>query len=220
MKSRLDGYLMSEEKAISGFYYPNKMGRIVLLSLEEIIGKNAVAAILTQAGLQHYIPDLPPNDLNKQFRFEELSQILLALEQVFGPRGGRGVALRAGRVCFKYGLRDFGPMMGFTDLAFRLSPLETKLQAGADIFANIFNQFSDQQVRVESNADQIIWHIDRCPVCWNRHSDVPVCHLAVGILQESLYWVSGGKVFSVEETSCVAKGDPTCSIVIEKQALG
>lgn len=211
---------MSEEKAISGFYYPNKMGRIVLLSLEEIIGKNAVNAILTQAGLQHYISVLPPNDLNKQFRFEELSQIQLALEQVFGPRGGRGVALRAGRVCFKYGLRDFGPMLGFTDLAFRLSPLDTKLQAGADIFANIFNQFSDQQVRVESNEDQIIWHIDRCPVCWNRHSDVPVCHLAVGILQESLYWVSGGKVFSVEETSCVAKGDPACSIVIDKQALG
>jgi predicted hydrocarbon binding protein len=211
---------MSKEQPINGYYYPNKMGRIVLLSLEEIIGKNAVTAILTEAGLQHYIPDLPPNDLNKQFGFDELSQIQHALEQVFGPRGGRGVALRAGRVSFKYGLRDFGPMLGFTDLAFRLSPLETKLQAGADIFANIFNQFSDQQVRVESNVDQIIWHIDRCPVCWRRHTDVPVCHLAVGILQESLYWVSGGKVFSVEETNCVAKGDPTCSIVIEKQALG
>ena len=73
-------------------------------------------------------------------------------------------------------------MMGFTDLAFRLSPLEMKLQAGADIFADIFNQFSDQQVRVESNSDHIIWHIDRCPVCWNRHSEMPVCHLAVGYL--------------------------------------
>ncbi len=214
-----DGTSMSKEIPVSGYFYPNKMGRIVLLSLEEIIGKNAFIAILHEAGLQRYIPDLPPNDLNKQFGFEELSQIQLALEQVFGPRGGRGVALRAGRVSFKYGLRDFGPMLGFTDLAFRLAPLETKLQAGADIFANIFNQFSDQQVRVESNADQIFWHIDRCPICWNRHTDVPVCHLAVGILQESLYWISGGKVFSVEETSCVAKGDSTCSIVIEKQAL-
>lgn len=111
-------------------------------------------------------------------------------------------------------------MLGFTDLAFRLSPLEKKLQAGAGIFADIFNQFSDQQVRVEDSAEQIIWHIDRCPVCWNRRADSPVCHLAVGIIQESLYWVSGGKVFNVEEISCTAKGDPTCSILIEKQALG
>lgn len=196
------------------------MGRIILLSLEEIVGPNAVRAILGQAGLTHYVGKYPSNNLKKQFKFDDLSQILVALEQLFGPRGGRGVALRSGRVCFKYGLREFGPMLGFTDLAFRLSPLETKLQAGAEIFADIFNQFSDQRVRVEVGDEQILWHIDRCPVCWNRHADSPVCHLAVGILQESLYWVSGGKVFFVEEVSCAARGDPTCSILIEKQALG
>jgi hypothetical protein len=211
---------MSGRQTKSGFFYPNKMGRIVLLSLEEIIGPKAVKAVLSQAGLMQYIGKYPANTMKKQFRFDELSRIQEALEQLFGPRGGRGVALRSGRVCFKYGLREFGPKLGFTDLAFRLSPLETKLQAGAGIFADIFNQFTDQKVRIETNSEQIIWHIERCPVCWNRHSDVPVCHLAVGILQESLYWVSGGKVFSVEEDSCIAKGDPTCSIVIEKQALG
>ena len=35
----------------------------------------------------------------------------------------------------------------------------------------------------------------------------PVCHLAVGLLQEALYWVSGGKVFNVEEKTCIAAGD-------------
>jgi len=210
---------MTKIQAKNGYYYPNKMGRIVLLSLEEIIGPNAVKAILIHAGLPRYVRKYPSNNFKKQFKFEELSQILVALEQIFGPRGGRGVAIRSGRVCFKYGLREFGPMLGFTDLAFRLSPLETKLQAGAGIFADIFNQFSDQRVRVESGAEHILWHIDRCPVCWKRHADSPVCHLAVGIIQESLYWVSGGKVFDVEEVSCIAKGDPTCSIRIEKQAL-
>lgn len=211
---------MPKKQAKNGFYYPNKMGRIVLLSLEEIIGQNGVKAILSQAGLMHYVGHYPSNSLDKQFKFDDLSQIQVALEQIFGPRGGRGVTLRSGRVCFKYGLREFGPMQGFTDLAFRLSPLDTKLQAGAEIFADIFNQFSDQRVRVEAGVEQIFWHIDRCPVCWNRHADSPVCHLAVGIIQESLYWVSGGKIFSVEEISCIAKGDPTCSILIEKQALG
>ena len=190
------------------------------MSLEEIIGPKAVKVALSQAGLVHYANKYPSNSMKKGFGFDELSHIQIALEQLFGPRGGRGVALRSGRVCFKYGLREFGSLSGFTDQAFRLAPLDTKLQAGASIFADIFNQFTDQKVRVETSTDQILWHIDRCPVCWNRHADVPVCHLAVGILQESLYWVSGGKVFNVEEISCVAKGDPTCTILIDKQALG
>jgi hypothetical protein len=137
---------MTKTQVKNGFFYPNKMGRIVLLSLEEIIGPNAVKAVLNHAGLDHYLKKFPANDLKKQFKFDELIQIQVALEKLFGPRGGRGIALRAGRVCFKYGLRDFGPKLGFSDLAFRLAPLETKLHAGASIFADIFNQFSDQQV--------------------------------------------------------------------------
>jgi predicted hydrocarbon binding protein len=41
----------------------------------------------------------------------------------------------------------------------------------------------------------------------------------VGLLQESLYWLSGGKIFNVEETECIARGDPACTILIEKQPI-
>jgi predicted hydrocarbon binding protein len=70
-------------------------------------------------------------------------------------------------------------------------------------------------VRVEEKDNQIFWHIERCPLCWGRTTDEPVCHLAVGLLQESLYWLSGGKLFNVEETACIAKGDAACTIVID-----
>jgi predicted hydrocarbon binding protein len=110
-------------------------------------------------------------------------------------------------------------MMGFTDLAFRLAPLENKLRSGAELFADIFNRYTDQKVQVEVKDDHLLWHIQRCPICWNRESNAPVCHLAVGLLQEALYWVSGGKIFRIEETHCIAQGDPACSIRIEKQVL-
>jgi len=42
---------------------------------------------------------------------------------------------------------------------------------------------------------------------------------SVSLLQESLYWLSRGKVFNVEETTCVAKGDESCTIVIDKIPL-
>ena len=104
-------------------------------------------------------------------------------------------------------------------MAFRLLPLSTKLHTGTKAFADLFNKHTDQKVRVEEKEDQIFWHIERCPLCWQRKADEPVCHLAVGLLQEALYWLSGGKIFNVEETACIARGDGACTIVIDRVPL-
>ena len=201
------------------YYYPNKLGRILFMGMEEVMGRNGVNATLNLANLSHLIHNYPPNNLDPGLRFDELSRIQSALEEQFGTRAGRGLALRSGRAGFKYGLREFGPVLGCTDLAFRLLPLNSKLRAGAEIFARVFNEFTDQRVKLVEEPDYILWEIERCPVCWDRHTDSPVCHLAVGLLQESLYWVSNGKFFNVEETRCIAIGDPACTIQIDKMPL-
>jgi predicted hydrocarbon binding protein len=74
-------------------------------------------------------------------------------------------------------------------------------------------------VRIEEEDNKIFWNIDRCPLCWGRKTEDVACHLAVGLLQESLYWVSGGKVFHVEETACIARGDSSCTMVIDRTPL-
>ena len=201
------------------YFYPNQLGRIILIGMEEVVGRIGVNAVLNQAKLSQLIDNYPSNDLERNFKFEELSAIQQAFEEIYGPRGGRGLTLRVGRACFKHGLREFGPVLGFTDLAFRLLPLDEKLRTGANSFAEIFNRFSDQRVVVDEDNEYFYWTIERCPVCWGRRTDSPVCHLAVGLLQEALYWVSGGKFFNVEEVECIAKGDPICRIVIEKKSL-
>ncbi len=201
------------------FFYPNKIGRIILLAMEEIIGRNGVNAVLNQANLRHLINHYPADNLDREVDFDVVSRIQVALEELYGPRGGRGLALRSGRACLKYGLREFGALFGFTDLSFRLLPLDAKIQKGAQIFSDIFNKYSDQVVQVEEESERFLWKIDRCPVCWDRKTEAPVCHLAVGILQEGLYWVSGGKFYNVEEIECIAKGDVSCIIAIDKQAL-
>jgi predicted hydrocarbon binding protein len=198
------------------YYYPNKMGRIILLALEEILGKNGIDGILSHLDLDHWIDHYPPNNLDLAFPFKDLSRIQVGLEEIYGPRAGQGLALRVGQASFKYGLREFGPMLGITDIAFRLLPLPTKLSKGADIFSKTFNQFSDQIVRVEKDEQNIYWHIERCPVCWERETEYPCCNLAVGILQEALYWISGGRFFNVDEIACIAQGDLACTILIER----
>lgn len=201
------------------YYYPQKMGRIILQGMEEVIGKSGVDAVLRLAALE----DLPRNPsrsgMERSFPFETVSLLQSTLEQAYGPRGGRGLALRAGRAGFKYGLKEYGSMLGITEMAFRLLPLSTKLNTGAKTFADLFNKHTDQQVRLEVTEKQILWHIERCPLCWDRQAEEPVCHLAVGVLQEALYWLSGGKVFNVEETACIAKGDADCTIAIDKIPL-
>jgi predicted hydrocarbon binding protein len=201
------------------YHYPNKMGRIILLALEEILGRTGIHAVLNQMKMSYLINNYPPSNLDREFSFETLSNIQQGLESIYGPRAGQGLALRSGQACFKYGLREFGPMLGITDMAFRLLPLPTKISNGARIFADTFNKFTDQQVRIEENETQIHWHIERCPICWERTTNRPGCGLAVGLLQEALYWTSGGKYFVLKETACIAQGDETCTILIEKEPV-
>ncbi len=208
---------MSETE--TSFFYPNRMGRIMLLALEEIIGRHGVNALLNLASLTGYINNYPPHNQDLRVPFEDISRIQSVLEEAYGPRGGRGLALRTGRASFSYGLREFGPELGLTDLAFRLLPLPIKLKVGSQALAGLFNQFTDQRVRLEIDEKNIFWHIERCPLCWQRQTADPACHLAVGLLQETLYWVSGGKFFSVEETQCIARGDETCTIIIDQNPL-
>jgi predicted hydrocarbon binding protein len=191
------------------------MGRIILLSMEEVMGRNGVNAILKFASLTELMEDYPPDDGVMGFPFKTLSTITNSLEQVYGPHGGRGLALRIGRACFNYGVRQYGVQIGLAEMTFRLLPLSVKVNAGAKAFAELFNNFTDQRVRIEEENGLLLWHIERCPLCWERREQDPVCHLAAGILQEALYWLSGGKVFNVEEKTCIAAGDVSCMIVID-----
>jgi len=81
------------------------------------------------------------------------------------PRSGRGLALRAlGRACFKYGLKEFGPVLGIADLAFRLLPLHMKAQGGGrHLLPKTFNKFSDQVVRLDEAEDRFVWENVRWP---------------------------------------------------------
>ncbi len=201
------------------YFFPNKMGRIILLAMEEVMGHNGVNAVLNLARLQHRIGSYPPNNFAREFSFDEVGQLMQALDEMYGPRGGRGLARRAGRACFKFAIKDFGPMLGIADLTFRVLPLGMKLKVGFEVMAQTFNKFTDHLVRLGEDEQYFHWIMERCGTCWGRKCDSPCCHLAVGILEEGLYWVSGGKNFCVEEVLCIAAGDRTCTILIDKRPL-
>lgn len=204
----------------SGLYYPSKFGLIMIKALEDVMGKNGLNAILNLAGLNAYIDNYPADNLEKSFDFADVSSINIALEEMYGPRGGRGLALRAGRSTFADALKNFGALAGAGDLAFKVLPLQAKMRIGIPAMAKIFTQVSDQHSTVEEHENEFVYTIHKCPVCWGRTGvDKPACFIAVGLLQEGLKWVSGGNEFRVNESKCVALGDPVCEFIIQKEPI-
>ena len=199
----------------SGLYYPNKFGLLVITALRSEMGQNGIDAILSLAKLEEMIDSYPANNLQKAFDFAALSSINIALEEMYGQRGGRGIASRAGRALFADGLKDFGSLVGVGDLALQVLPLKQKIKIGLPAFATIFNRITDQVVEVDQDGEDHLWKITRCPVCWGRNDLLkPACDLAGGLLEESLRWVSGGIDFEVVEEKCHAVGDDCCQFRI------
>ncbi len=225
--SRGSGDPLRAEGSITGasYFFANKMGRIIFLALEEVAGDESLRAILSlvrgmasiprQERLGHY----PPNNFAAEFSFNELGRIQRAIEELYGPRTGRRLARRVGKACFRIGVEDLRPVLGIADLLFRILPLRTRLRVGFGVLAQIFDRFSDQIVRLEEDEQYFRWITERCGVCWGRHTDAPCCDLIIGLLEEGLYWLSGGASFFIEESDCIAAGDPTCTILIGKRPL-
>jgi predicted hydrocarbon binding protein len=195
--------------------YPAKIGRMLVAAYAEVLGPRGFGPALAAAGLpadagKDGVPDLP---------FPAPAMLAEAVERIHGEQVGRGLALRAGRAMFRLGLREFSSILGLTDRGFRLLPPSQKILRGADLLAWLLNHYSDQRVRVETDADHIRIVNERCPHCEHRSLDHPVCWVPVGALQEGLAWASGGKRFAVEETACRAKGDPACIYRITRKPL-
>ncbi len=198
---------------------PNHIGQMILCSMEEVIGKNGLSAAINLAGLGPQIESLACAIEENIFSFEMLGALHNALELAYGPRGGRGLALRSGRVFFSHLVREYGEVMGLTESAFRLQPADKRVKATLDALATFFNQHTDQVVQVMETDEKILWQVESCPVCWERQGREPVCQLTVGMLQEGAYWASGGKIYHVVEEACIACGDPACVVVVGRTPL-
>jgi hypothetical protein len=249
--------VMSRE---TGSYCSSQLGRLIFMGMDEVMGRAGVNAVMSRAGW----PSL--SDAYLDYRGDALLSLhhvgiaLWTLQQLYGLKGGQGLALQTGRAAFNYGIRDFGEGLGLLHLDYRLLPPAAKIRVGLQRLAIFMSGIGSGEIWIEETAERFTWHIERCPLCWQRHEggpplrrpgeglplsplgttpcgsgfpqgvrrpraappaggEGPACHLWVGFLQEYLYWASGGKLYSVFETECVACGASACKIVIDRQAL-
>ena len=203
----------------SNRYYPNKMGRALLIVLRETLLRDDYSALLSFAGLSQYEQSLPEDNWVNAFDFVYIARLNQGLSEIYGPRGGRRLGIQAGRSFLTYGLSEFGTLAGISDLAKRSHPLRTKMRDGLSAVARLFTQSSDQSTWLEEYDMYFDYHVEQCPICWERTADKPICFFTVGLLQEVLYRVSDGRDFRVRQLTCRAMGDNSCVYRIDKEPI-
>jgi hypothetical protein len=204
----------------SGLGYPNRIVRFVFQTMDDVMGQGGLNAVLGLARLDSYIGNPPADNLVKGFDFAELAALNVALEEMYGVRGGRGMALRIGRAAFSRGMKTFGALAGMRDPVFRSLSRDERCRIGLQALARIFNRFSDQHTVF--HEDNLSFHFiaDPSPIAWGRSAEKPVCHLLGGIVTECLRWASNGYEYYVFETTCRACGDARCTFSINKTPIG
>lgn len=199
--------------------------QVALSAAQEVLGRDGSQRVLSRArsALSH-----PPNSESHDPSIVHsageadpplIEAMLRALEAEYGPQSGRGLALRIGRVSFRHGVREYGWLAGGQDRAFRLLPLPSRIRAGLNSLADLLNREADARVQMVDMGGRLVWRMEGCPLCAGRASSEPICYFAVGLLQEALDRLSGGRSFTVEERACVSRGDPACSFLIDPMPI-
>lgn len=200
----------------------NPLWRILLRATEEILGQGVGSTLLAEGRGVALTTHQAAAQNNADASFGALGRFQAVLEQKYGTRPGRGLSLRIGRACFKYGLEAFQGQLGLNEPAFRWQPLPRRLERALQALAEFFRQTLGWRVRLETDEQASYWILEHCPSrLWQGQTDdTPCgCYLLIGLLQEMLYWVSGGHCFLLEEAECLASGGRVCTIKIHRTPL-
>jgi predicted hydrocarbon binding protein len=202
---------------VQEFPCASQIGKIMLDGVRDIIGQPGARAISNLI-----TPPFSPGSIqvNKEkISFGEISTIQSFLEAMYGRQGGQGIAQRAGRASSSMIVRKFGLRMGLNNLDYRLMPTQTRIKVGLEALAATVSDLCCEPFMVVEDREAWIWQVNACPVCWQRQSEKPACYFLVGLLQEFVSTISGGKLHNVVETECLAAGADACTFRIDKQAM-
>jgi hypothetical protein len=197
----------------SNYYDPENAGSVLLTSIAEVMGEKYLNSVLDPAQLSG------ASESGKIISFKTVSDLQIGLEQAYGLRGGQGLALRFGRNFFNNAVRLYGESLGLNQNTFQLQSIQQKIRTLLHVTADLFHKFTDHQVVLEETQVGYLWRVSRCPFCQDRKATGPICHFTIGLLQEALFWVSGGKMYQVDEIACMACGDPECTVLISRDPL-
>ncbi len=195
-----------------------------LQAAEEVIGKQGLAIILRENGLERFIDHYPSTSLvlNKDISIGDYANFCTGVMKFYG-RAGKSVVIRIGRISSKFAVEKQGAVFNVAArTTIKFLPASSQIKT---IFENIQGGFRkiyqdggrEIQIGMEDRGDKWAYIAETCPLCAGKESDSHICWSWIGTLKESLMWFTG-KEFDVEEVECRAMGAPACVWEVSKTA--
>lgn len=181
-----------------------------LVAAQEVMGENGLNTVLRTAGLERYVGNFPPDDMNPAIKTIEYARFNEAIEAFYG-RGGRGMLRRVGKASFQYAVREQAALLGLAGVALKVLPEKQRIKFILNSMAGALKKTNAQvEAWIEETADGHVAYIDRtCGICYDRHSNGAICYLYIGSIGEAVRWATGVE-HEIHETHCTARGDEYC----------
>jgi len=187
----------------------NSLVRQALTSAQEVMGDNGLNAVLRTSGLERFIGNLPPNNLEPSIQASQYAKLNQAIEDFYG-RAGKGMLRRVGKASFQYAVREQAALLGVAGVALKLLPERQRIKFILNGMVDALKKSNPQvDARVDESGERLAYIESTCAICHSRHSETPICYLYVGSIGEAVQWATG-REHQIIETHCLAKGDPYC----------
>lgn len=187
----------------------NSLVRQALTSAQEVMGDHGLNTVLKTCGLDRFIGNFPPNNLEPAIQASQYAKFNEAIEAFYG-RGGKGILRRIGKASFQYGVREQAALLGVAGVALKLLPEKQKIKFILNGMADALKKSNlNVNAWVDDSGDRLAYIESTCAICYGRHSQTPICYLYSGSIGEAVLWATG-KEYEIIETHCLAKGDEYC----------
>jgi len=187
----------------------NALVRQALVAAQEVMGENGLNTVLRASGLERFIGNMPPDDMNPGVSTTEYARLNEAIEAFYG-RGGRGMLRRVGKASFQYGVREQAALLGLAGVALKVLPPRQRIKFILNGMANALKKTNPQvEAWVDESGGKLAYVDKTCGICYGRTSTQPICHLYIGSVGEAVRWATGVE-HTIIETHCIAKGDEYC----------
>ncbi len=200
---------------------PNPALRVLLLSVEQVMGADGMEAMLNAADLSQYLGNDLPNNPEHRATFSQYGRIEQAVEDFYGPRGARAILLRVGYSFFQNGMKEQPAALERGGQALKSIPFvstQSKMRLLLRQMVVAANEMLNQPARLEEDADGFMIVMEQCMCEYRPRHQLPCCLVAVGTFAEGIKWLTG-KPFEVQEITCLNLGADACRYRLAKQAM-